>query len=261
MFIERIIFSVRVWWRKISQLGRLYHVSTLRRFRQKQEGLVQGAYYFVSLKEAFNYSLALQNPDWTIVEFLGNNYNIHPSGSEDVAHKIHASYTSCMRSCREDEEKKKEMSKRYMKDCSFLSIAVDSALVRNEHLLSCFVRFSFEERTSQKPLFFAICPSSTGSGQALFVFNKLVEFETPFEKLVSVSTDGASNMIGENIGMIACLKRLIQQLCFTKQTPFIDFHSMWCLAHRLNLTTKDFMEFKGINVVKALTDWFSDRRR
>ena len=87
----------------------------------------------------------------------------------------------------EDEQKKKELTKRQMRECSFLSIAVDSALVRNEHLLSCFVRFSFEEQTLQTPLFFfAICPSTTGSGQAHFIYNKLVKLETPFDKLVSV---------------------------------------------------------------------------
>ena len=164
---------------------------------------------------------------------------IHP-GCEEVVQKIHASYTSCMRSCKEAEQKQKEMLKQNMKECSFLSIAVDSALVRNEHLLSCFVRFSFEERTVQKPLFFAICPSSTGRGHAHFIFNKLVESETPFEKLVSFSTDGASNMIGGNIGTIACFKRLVQQHCLTKQIPFNDFHSIWCFAHRLNLPTKLF---------------------
>ena len=78
---------------------------------------------------------------------------IHP-GSEEITQKIHASYTSCMRSSMKDEQKKKDLSKQYMKECSFLSIAVDSALVMNEHLLSCFVRFSFEERTLQIPLFF-----------------------------------------------------------------------------------------------------------
>ena len=182
---------------------------------------------------------------------------IHP-GSDDVVRKFHASSTSCIRSCMEKEQKKKELTKRQMRECSFLSIAVDSALVRNEHLLSCFVRFSFEEQTLQTPLFFAICPSTTGSGQAHFIYNKLVEHDTPFEKLVSVSTDGASSMIGGNVGMVACLKSLVQHHCSTNQTQFNDFHSVWCFAHRLNLATKDFLELKGVNVVKSFADWFSD---
>ena len=160
-----------------------------------------------------------------------------------------------------DEQKKKESIVQSMKECSFFSIAVDSALIRNEHLLSCFVRMSFEERTVQHPLFFAVCPQSTGSGVALFIFNKLVEREAPFEKLVSVSTDGATNMIGGNVGMTACLKRLIQQYCSSNQIQFNDFHSVWCFAHRMNLITKDFLENKGVNIVKTFADWFSDRRR
>ena len=160
-----------------------------------------------------------------------------------------------------EQQKKKEVIEQNMKECSFFSIAVDSSLVKNEHLLSCFVRFSFLERTLQLPLFFAICPHSTGSGVAHFIFNKLVERLSPFEKLVSVCTDGATNMIDGNMGMTTCLKRLIQQHRATQQIQFNDFHSVWCFAHRLNLTTKDFLEMKGVNFIKTFADWFSDKRR
>ena len=34
-----------------------------------------------------------------------------------------------------------------------------------------------------------------------------------------------------------------------------------CLAHRLNLFTKDLLECERLTVVKAFCDWFSDRRR
>ena len=68
-------------------------------------------------------------------------------------------------------------------------------------------------------------------------------------------------MIGRASGMAARLKLLIRQHCATRQVPFNNFHSVWCFAHRLNLVTKDLMQMKGVNIVKAFADWFSDRRR
>ena len=82
-----------------------------------------------------------------------------------------------------------------------------------------------------------------------------------FEKLVSVSTDGASNMIGRISGMTTKLKLLIRQHCAARQALFNDFNTVWCFAHRLNLVTKDFMGLKGMSIVKAFADWFSDRSR
>ena len=140
-------------------------------------------------------------------------------------------------------------------------MALDSALVRNEHLLSCFARFSFKDSVLQVPVFFDVCPDQSGNGIAQFVFQKLVENNVSFEKLVSVCTDGASSMTGRLGGMITILKQLVRQHCLTRHAPFEDFSTVWCLAHRLNLVTRDFMDMKGINVVKAFCDWFSDYLR
>ena len=148
-----------------------------------------------------------------------------------------------------------------MEECSFFSIAIDSTLIRNEHLYSCFARFSFEDSIKQTPLFFVICHRSTANDLANFVSNKLIEHDCVFEMLVSVSTDGASNMIGRSNGMTSALKRIIHRHCAEQHLPFNDFHSVWCLAHRLNLVTKDLLSLKRLNVVKAFSDWFSDRRR
>ena len=166
-----------------------------------------------------------------------------------------------MRQSIRDGKEKKRQCQRYMEGCSFFSIAIDSALVGNEHLFACFSRFCFEDSVVQIPLFFDVCHRATGNDIAQFVFNKLLDFNPVFEKLVSVSTDGASNMIGRASGMAARLKLLIRQHCATRQVPFNNFHSVWCFAHRLNLVTKDLMQMKGVNIVKAFADWFSDRRR
>ena len=88
----------------------------------------------------------------------------HPS-SEETVNKIRASYSSCQRQCLRDEEVGKKICRQYMEDYSHFSIAVDSALIRRRHVLSCFVRFSFQESITQIPLFFTVC--SFASGQDL----------------------------------------------------------------------------------------------
>ena len=181
--------------------------------------------------------------------------------SAAVTKKVKASYNSRVRQTLRDEQERKQMCQRYMQDCCFFSIAIDSSLIRSQHLFSCFVRFSFEDRIVQTPLFFEVLSASTGNGIAELVFNKILEHGVQFEKLVSVSTDGAGNMVGRLSGMTRTLKELIRQHCRHAHVPFNKFHSVWCMAHRLNLVTRDFLDSRGIFVDKAFCDWVSDRRR
>ena len=90
---------------------------------------------------------------------------------------------------------------------------------------------------------------------------KLDEHRAEYHKLVSVATDGAAYMIRKYGGFSACLKRLVGQRCATTRIHFNGFHSVWCFAHRLNLVTRDFMDLKGVNIVKAFADWLSEGRR
>ena len=181
--------------------------------------------------------------------------------NEAIAKRIRASFNTCVRQCLREEHTKKRTCQRYFEECSFFSISLDTVLVHNEHILSCFARFSFDDNIIQVPIFFEVCHDQTGNGIARLVFNKLLENNVNFGKLVSVCTDGATNMTGRSSGMTAVLKQLIREHCALTGSLFHDFHSVWCLAHRLNLTTKDFIDQKGINVVKAFCDWFSDSRR
>ena len=181
--------------------------------------------------------------------------------SEAVTKRVHASFNSCVRQSLRDDQNQIETCQRYFQECSFFSIALDSTLVRNEHLLSCFARFSFDDHIKQVPVFFEVCPDQSGNGIAQFVFNKLLENNVKFAKLVSVCTDGATAMTGRFGGMTTVLKRLIWDHCTRTNTPFQDFHTVWCLAHRINLVTRDLMDMKGINIVKAFSDWFLDNRR
>ena len=127
-----------------------------------------------------------------------------------------------------------------MQECLYFSIALDSALVRNQHLLSCFARFSFNDRLIEIPLFFDIINDLSGNGIAQFVFNKLVEKNVSFEKMVSITADGATNMTGRLGGITSILKQLVHQHCTRMHLPFKDIHNVWCFAHGLNLITTYF---------------------
>ena len=185
---------------------------------------------------------------------------IYPS-SEEIVKRIKASYTTCVRQNLRDQQERKQLCKQRMDECSFFSLAIDSALIRNEHLFSCFARFTFEDRVVHTPLFFDVFHRLTGNEIAHWLFNKILEYGPSFEKLVSISTNGTSNMVGRDCGMTCMLKELIRERCTTRHVPFKDFHSVWGVAHRLNLVTRDFMGIKGINIIKGFSDWFSDRRR
>ena len=196
-----------------------------------------------------------------LVRFFKDALVLISPESENMARNIRASYDSCRRQSMKDEEKSKEISKRFMTDCHFFSIAVDTALFGNEHQLSCFARYSFDSQITQLPLFFATCFVSSGKDMAQFMFDKLVEKEVEFSKLVCVSTDGATNMVGQMNGMVVNIKRLICQRCSDENVQFYDFHSVWCSAHRANLVTRDFLGLKMINAVLSFVDWFSTKRR
>ena len=78
---------------------------------------------------------------------------VHPP-SMSIVKKVFASYSTCVRQSLRDEHEKTGLCQRYMDECSFFAIAIDSTLIRNEHLYSCFARFSFDGHIIQIPLFF-----------------------------------------------------------------------------------------------------------
>ena len=82
-----------------------------------------------------------------------------------------------------------------------------------------------------------------------------------FSKMVSITTDGASNMIGQNTGMANEIVKLANEKHHLNKTIGVDIHCMWCIAHRLNLVAQDFKEVENINYVIKFAKWItaSDR--
>ena len=104
----------------------------------------------------------------------------------------------------------------------------------------------FEDNVEQFPLFYTVCLASTGEDLACFVFDKQKSMNATFSKLVSVTTDGASSMIGIGNGMTRRFKRLLQQ---ETRTDSFQLQQVWCLARRLNLVLRDLQHVPNIGSV------------
>ena len=95
---------------------------------------------------------------------------------------------------------------------------------------------------------------------AAFVLTKLLEKRAVFFKLTSLTTDGASNMIGNEQGLFACLIRQLKNRWLLPVEQADAIKNVWCFAHRLNLATRDMREMPGMAEVFSLADWITSRR-
>ena len=177
--------------------------------------------------------------------------------SNDLCKHVHAGYLSCVRECEKRVDKRNVFVEECFRGCDWFSLALDSALFGQDHVLSCIGRFTFQDTMKQFPLFFSVCYASTGDEMASFVFERLKRMRAPFSKLSSIATDGANSMIGKRNGMIAHLKRLVQN---ETGNDDIFFNTIRCMSHRLNLVVKGFERVRHINNVLKFCNWFSSKR-
>ena len=111
--------------------------------------------------------------------------------NQDVASNIHAGYLSCQRESVKQHIKRDVYVDNCFATCKYFSLAIDTSLFGQEHVLACTTRFVFDKRIEQFNLFFSVCRASTGEELAQFVFDKLKGYNVPFTKLTSIATDGA----------------------------------------------------------------------
>ena len=147
-----------------------------------------------------------KNQNDQLVSFVKSMTIFIAPEKEEVARRIFASHTSRYRQSLKDQARKNILCKKYMEDCSFFSMAIDTALFGNLHFVSCIGQFSFDNKALEIPIFICQCAISSGKEMAVFLFQKLTERNVRFEKLVSVATDGAANMTGKYNGMTAQFK-------------------------------------------------------
>ena len=138
-----------------------------------------------------------RNQNSEILSFLKSVITFIAPEKEVIARRIFASHTTCQRQSIKDEERRFVLCRKNMEECLFFSFAVDTALFRNQHIISCIGRFSFDNKAQEVPLFISLCTISSGKEMALFLFERLKERNAMFNKLISVATDGAANMVGK----------------------------------------------------------------
>ena len=211
-------------------------------------------------RQLWSYLTLSKNQNNLIVDFLKRMIRFISPDNQEVAKRIFANYDSCRRQSLRDHERRNLLCQRYMDECLFFSIGVDMALFRNEYFISCVVRFSFDNNSVELPLFISCYLVSTWKDLVYFLFDELKEKNARFDKLVSIATDGAANMMGKYNGMTKHFQYVVERFCRERGWRCHLIHSVWCFAHRLNLVTKAFLTTKPVNVVLAFADWFSGRR-
>ena len=179
----------------------------------------------------------------------------------DIAKRIHASYSSCLR---EAQRRRAELEARHIqmfRDCLYFSLALDTAQFGRDHFLSCVCRFGFDECVFQEIIIFDKISQKTGRDLANYVLEKLTVKNCDFSKMVSVTTDGAKNMIGQYSGLANEIVKMANQRFGLNRHIGADVHSVWCIDHRLNLVVQDFKEVPNINCVITFINWItaSDR--
>ena len=88
-----------------------------------------------------------------------------------------------------------------------------------------------------------------------------MEKQCDFSKLVSITTDGAKNMVSNQRGVAYEIVKMANDQFHMDKRIGLDVHCLWCIDHRLNLVARDFKDVPNINFVIAFIDWFTARDR
>ena len=180
-----------------------------------------------------------------------------PSNTQ-LARSIHAGYLSCLREAVRRTDERDSKVHALFEECRYFSIRLDTALFGQDNVMSCTVRFAFDDRIEQLPLFLSVCQASSGEEMAEFVYGRLKEKHIPFSKLLSFATDGASYMVGSTNGIVARVRRMVQSEAGRDNCIF---QQVWCFAHRLNLVIHDFQNVPYINTIFHFLGWFTSKRK
>ena len=121
--------------------------------------------------------------------------------AEETARRIHVSYSGCLREAQTHYETKIETQRQMFQSCQAFSLSLDTSKYGRDTFLSCVGRFGFENRIYQEIILFEQVSEKSGRGLANYVYGKMNERGCDFSKLVSITTDGAKNMISQDCGL------------------------------------------------------------
>ena len=114
----------------------------------------------------------------------------------DIAKRIHASYSTCLRCAEERRAELEARQTQMFRDCLYFSLALDTAQFGRDTFLSCVCRFGFDECVFQEiVLFDKISEKQDKIWQISSL--KTGRENCDFTKMVCITTDGAKNMIGQ----------------------------------------------------------------
>lgn len=242
-------------------LNELAHFDVVRQalFTKKQKRCLSLLFTSIMRKVFISLSMTRTQIDTITRLFKCSMLLLSEENSEVIQH-VHTNYDSCVREALAKGLEKDTYIDDCFQQCTCFSLALDTALFGQEHIMVCTVRFVFEVNITQFPLFMAACDASTGEEMAAFVLTKLLEKRAAFSKLVSITTDGASNMIGNEQGLTACLCRLLRSRGILEAEQTAAIKNVWCFSHRLNLVTRDMRDAPGMADIFSLADWITSRR-
>uniref|UniRef100_A0A5S6QPJ2 DUF4371 domain-containing protein n=1 Tax=Trichuris muris TaxID=70415 RepID=A0A5S6QPJ2_TRIMR len=218
--------------------------------------------YFQSLREKLNKQLKLKNmcPSTSEVEDsdgLRASYNIslliaktgkaHIIGEElllpvisevvktvlhkpaaDIVKKIHLSNDTVQRRIDEMGKNVEDVLCNILRRTQFSLQLDESILPGNEALLLAYARFIHNDNLVQDLLFARELETDT-KGESMFFVLKilLAEKEIPLTNIISVATDGAPSMLGNQRGFLAYLKQAVPNVM-----------TVHCVIHRQHLVAK-----------------------
>ena len=93
-----------------------------------------------------------------------------------------------------------------------------------------------------------------GRRNGIFSPFKIGRIKALFSKLVSLTTDGASNTIGSERGLFACFCHLLKTPDTLEKDRIDGIQNIWCFAHRMNLATWDLREVPNMNDVFTVSE-------
>ena len=114
----------------------------------------------------------VKGPDEKITRFWKAMISFLAPEYTDIAQRIHASYSSCLRHAERRRVELETRQTQMFRDSLYFSLAIDTAQFGRDHFLSCVCRFGTDDRIFQENVLFDKISEKTGRDLAKIVFEK-----------------------------------------------------------------------------------------
>ena len=211
----------------------------------------QASFFLAKKGKAFSEGELLKECFLEISDILFQNFR-NQNEIKSAIEELQMSRNTVMRRIEKMSENVTHQLYRDFNNCSSFSLQLDESTdIKDAAQLVVFIRMVFEDWTIKEEVLGMITLKERTRGIDMYNAFKNFCFETklPLWKLVSITTDGAKSMVGNENGLIA--------LC-RKDDDFPDFLQYHCIIHQQvlcskRLNTKEVMDvaFKIANSIRA----------